>query len=79
MQNLPTRKVLTVNQVFEILVKWTEARNWEEALYSVIPKRKFQPGKGAKNTADGESDEVEEDTGVITVSLEDVEHDVEQS
>lgn len=39
--SLTTRKVLTVNQVFEILVRWVETRNWEEALYSVIPKRKF--------------------------------------
>lgn len=45
--SLPTRKVLTVNQVFEILVKWVETRDWEESLYSVIPKRKFhQGGKG---------------------------------
>ncbi|PFH49263.1 hypothetical protein AMATHDRAFT_148071 [Amanita thiersii Skay4041] len=44
--SLPTRKVLTVNQVFEILVKWVEMRNWEEALYTVIPKRKFQTGVG---------------------------------
>jgi tRNA (guanine9-N1)-methyltransferase len=39
---------LTVNQVFEILVKWAETKDWEEALYSVIPKRKFhQGGKGS--------------------------------
>ena len=38
---------MTVNQVFEILVKWAETKDWEEALYSVIPKRKFhQGGKG---------------------------------
>jgi hypothetical protein len=42
--SLPTRKVLTVNQCFEILVKWVETKDWEEALYTVIPKRKFQAG-----------------------------------
>jgi len=37
-----------VNQVFEILVKWVETRNWEEALCSVIPKRKFVDGGNIK-------------------------------
>ena len=39
--------MLTVNQVFEILIKWVETKDWEQSLYSVIPKRKFQQeGKG---------------------------------
>lgn len=39
--------MLTVNQVFEILIKWVETKDWERSLYSVIPKRKFQQeGKG---------------------------------
>ena len=38
--------MLTVNQTFEILLKWVETRDWEEALYSVIPKRKFHNKSG---------------------------------
>lgn len=40
--SLPTRKVLTVNQVFEIMLKWVETKSWEDAFYEIIPKRKFQ-------------------------------------
>jgi tRNA (guanine9-N1)-methyltransferase len=50
LSHLPTRKVLTVNQCFEILVKWVETKSWEEALYSVIPKRKFLTGEKGKGT-----------------------------
>jgi tRNA (guanine9-N1)-methyltransferase len=39
---LPTRKVLTVNQVVEILLHWNQSRDWKEALYNVMPKRKFK-------------------------------------
>lgn len=39
---LPTRKVLTVNQVVEILVHWNQSRDWKEALYNTMPKRKFK-------------------------------------
>lgn len=50
LSELKTRKVLTVNQTFEILLKWVETRDWEQALYSVIPPRKFHEkrrrGKG---------------------------------
>ncbi|GAA5991344.1 hypothetical protein JCM10908_003266 [Rhodotorula pacifica] len=45
---LKTRKVLTVNQVLEILVKWVDEggkegkEGWEGALRSVMPTRKFE-------------------------------------
>ncbi|SRR6266851_3302338 len=52
LSHLPTRKVLTVNQVFEILVKWVETRDWELSLYSVIPKRKFQDGVSREEPKD---------------------------
>jgi tRNA (guanine9-N1)-methyltransferase len=59
--NLPTRKVLTVNQVFEILVKWAETKDWEVALNHVMPKRKFNAdGKHGKGKGLGNEDEEEE-------------------
>ncbi|KAH9482346.1 tRNA (guanine(9)-N1)-methyltransferase [Psilocybe cubensis] len=69
--SLPTRKVLTVNQVFEILVKWVETKDWEESLYSVIPKRKFvQGGKGGKATSIDETAIVEGDASTDEVLQE---------
>ncbi|CAE7211117.1 unnamed protein product [Rhizoctonia solani] len=67
--DMPTRKVLTVNQVFDILVHWVTTRNWEEAMQKVMPKRKFnangkkgkrsqaQPGDDDSDEADGGEDD----------------------
>ncbi|KAI0784857.1 guanine-1-methyltransferase-domain-containing protein [Abortiporus biennis] len=62
---LKTRKVLTVNQTFEILLKWAETKSWEEALYSVVPKRKFKDNKP------------EEESKEVVVSLKDINEDPE--
>lgn len=54
-----------MNHVMEILLKWVETRNWEEALYAVIPKRKFGE-KGSKTMGDDQSSaeaEVGKDVG----------------
>ncbi|KAJ3982271.1 guanine-N(1)--methyltransferase [Lentinula detonsa] len=73
---LPTRKVLTVNQVFEIMLKWVETRNWEEAFHYIIPKRKFldgKKGKGGKRSEEEVALEGDEDAGaqVETVNGDD--------
>ncbi|CAE6425621.1 unnamed protein product [Rhizoctonia solani] len=66
LKDMPTRKVLTVNQVFDILVHWVTTRNWEEAMQKVMPKRKFNAnGKKGKHSraqaGDEEGDDEDED------------------
>ena len=54
---MPSRKVLTVNQVFDILLEWVEHRDWEKAFYTVIPKRKFhEPGNKHKQEDENENE-----------------------
>ncbi|KIM25865.1 hypothetical protein M408DRAFT_201150 [Serendipita vermifera MAFF 305830] len=68
LKELPTRKVLTVNQVLDILLNWVEHRDWKKAFFDVIPPRKFEAvGKNARRRKqkaegnDGEEDEQMED------------------
>lgn len=61
---MTTRKILTVNQVFEIMVKWVELRDWKEALRAVMPQRKYSNAprvRGKKNKAAAEGEEGEEE------------------
>ncbi|CUA70259.1 tRNA (guanine(9)-N1)-methyltransferase [Rhizoctonia solani] len=62
--DMPTRKVLTVNQVFDILVHWVTTHNWEEAMQKVMPKRKFNAnGKKGKRSQAQVDEEDGEDVG----------------
>jgi tRNA (guanine9-N1)-methyltransferase len=52
---LKTRKVLTVNQVFEILLNWTIYRDWSKAFSDLIPKRKGGQLLGTAATSDSQA------------------------
>ncbi|EMR08561.1 hypothetical protein PNEG_03041 [Pneumocystis murina B123] len=42
---MASRKVLTVNQVLEIMHQWIEIKDWEKAFLNVIPMRKLPQSK----------------------------------
>ncbi|KAJ7355463.1 guanine-1-methyltransferase-domain-containing protein [Mycena albidolilacea] len=69
---LRTRKVLTVNQAFEILVHWVDTRDWESAFHAVIPKRKFEESSKSKEK-EQESNAENVDNGKVVLSLEELE------
>lgn len=67
-----------MNQTFEILLKWLETRDWREALFSVMPKRKFQNAvEGSATGGDEAKEGDDEETERIVVPSEAVE-DVEE-
>lgn len=78
LSTLKTRKVLTVNQTFDILLKWIETRDWEKALWDVVPRRKFQDkGKGPNGDVEGTKredghpeDEGEKDSAEVVIDVQ---------
>ncbi|KAK7062168.1 guanine-N(1)--methyltransferase [Favolaschia claudopus] len=65
--DLRSRKVLTVNQAFEILVHWVETRDWESAFHAVIPKRKFDENKGNDKVKSVKPEKAASETVVVSV------------
>ena len=61
--HLNSRKVLTVNHVFEILAAVSEGKGWKEALLETIPERKGVAAK--EEEEEGKLQECEEEKGVV--------------
>ncbi|KAG0762960.1 hypothetical protein G6F57_013426 [Rhizopus arrhizus] len=57
---LASRKVLTVNQVMEIMIKWLDCHNWEEAFMDVIPGRKLKDSELINQHKEDAEDEEKE-------------------
>lgn len=55
-QHMQARKVLTVNQVFSILVGWSETHNWTDALKRGLPARKFNASAEEPDVPDADEE-----------------------
>jgi tRNA (guanine9-N1)-methyltransferase len=56
---MASRKVLTVNQVLDIMLRWLQTQDWEKAFLQVIPGRKLPrpaEGQGTENSDNESSD-----------------------
>ncbi|XP_042388472.1 tRNA (guanine(9)-N1)-methyltransferase-like isoform X1 [Zingiber officinale] len=75
---MSSSQVLTVNQVFEILLKFMETRDWKEAFFQVIPQRKMGDLEAQDQTDVAYYDETLS-TSIARRSENEGEKDVEQA
>ena len=63
---MKTRPVLTVNQVFDIICKFVECKDWELSFKNTLPKRKGaeikSENKGKEEEAKSKSDDEDGET-----------------
>ena len=58
---LDASQVLTVNQVYSILVEWWATRDWKEAIVAAIPQRKIKKVMGEEEEEEEYNDEEEKE------------------
>lgn len=61
--HLNSRKVLTVNQIVEILLNYDVTKNWETAFLKTIPQRKLQVDAPNKTNTDDAEGATRDDLG----------------
>jgi len=70
---MASRHVLTVNQVFEIMLEWLKVQDWEKAFMHVIPKRKLAATKKDTEDQDKDDEDDEDEENEADAEIEDTE------
>ncbi|KAJ2962272.1 hypothetical protein NQZ79_g2442 [Umbelopsis isabellina] len=61
---MASRKVLTVNHVYEIMLKWLEYRDWRKAFLEVIPQRKFESNNPNDDPDSADNDDAADEESI---------------